>query len=308
MLTTQKPLSFFSMEVTRRCNGSCDHCCTCSGPYCNDDTLTLADQLDLLDQAAAAGCKAAQFIGGEPTLKEAALIALIEHAYALGFSTIELFTNGTRMSDRLFTVIVKCGVSVATTVYSHIAAIHDDIMHLSGSHAKTIATIRRLVEAGVPLRVAVIRMEVNAETVDDTVAFLQAMGVTAIGIDDARPVGRRIETHPKPENPCEGLCGQCTSNSLAVTARGTVHLCTMSHHLQVGDTTQGIAAILQSERMHEVCAMIDAHFGGRELHAECNPDKKCSPTTLCTPHCSPNFCGPKVNCNPKTPCKPSKRN
>ena len=57
------------------------------------ESLRLEDWLDALRQAADLGCRKVQFIGGEPTLHPN-LTKLIVSARELGFTTVEVFTNG----------------------------------------------------------------------------------------------------------------------------------------------------------------------------------------------------------------------
>ena len=62
-------LRFLWLELTNRCNLTCAHCYAESGPRpSRKDALTTADYKRLLEEAAALGCRAVQFLGGEPTL------------------------------------------------------------------------------------------------------------------------------------------------------------------------------------------------------------------------------------------------
>src|SRR5580658_702755 len=81
-------LSFLWLELTNKCNLSCAHCYAESGPRpSRKDVLTTNDYRRLLDEAAAIGCRAVQFIGGEPTLHRG-LPELIAHARVLGYENV----------------------------------------------------------------------------------------------------------------------------------------------------------------------------------------------------------------------------
>src|SRR5436305_1338940 len=92
---------FLWLEITPKCNLSCVHCYADSGP---DEPLTQnmapRDWIRVLDEAAQLSCRAVQFIGGEPTLHPD-LPQLIGHARTLGFKVIEVYTNGTRLTESL---------------------------------------------------------------------------------------------------------------------------------------------------------------------------------------------------------------
>ena len=80
---------FLWVELTNRCNLTCAHCYAESGPRpSRKDVLTTADYKRLLEEAAALGCRAVQFIGGEPTLHRG-LPELITWARALRYEHTE---------------------------------------------------------------------------------------------------------------------------------------------------------------------------------------------------------------------------
>src|SRR2546430_1591085 len=81
-------LDFLWLEVTGKCNLRCVHCYADSGPQRHlHEHMSQEDWQDALDQAATLGCRAVQFIGGEPTMYPA-LPALIRRARELGFDTV----------------------------------------------------------------------------------------------------------------------------------------------------------------------------------------------------------------------------
>lgn len=96
-------LSLLWLEITRTCNWNCLHCYSDSGPH-----VPLRDQvsddrwLELLAEAAQLGCKAVQFIGGEPTAHPL-LPDLIRKARTEGIEDIEVYTNASRLSTHVLT-------------------------------------------------------------------------------------------------------------------------------------------------------------------------------------------------------------
>ena len=59
---------FMWLEITGRCQLRCVHCYADSGPESGHGTMTAADWKRVIGEAADAGVRMVQFIGGEPTL------------------------------------------------------------------------------------------------------------------------------------------------------------------------------------------------------------------------------------------------
>ncbi len=69
--TYQGKLNFLWLELTTQCNMHCVHCYNESSPTPDRPSLlTSEDYKQVLDDAAALGCRKVQFIGGEPTLRK----------------------------------------------------------------------------------------------------------------------------------------------------------------------------------------------------------------------------------------------
>lgn len=82
------------IQLTDRCNAACPQCgmnIRARFPRCS---LPLDDVRRMIDAAAAQGCAAISFTGGEPLLMLPELIALIKHAGAAGIRFIRTGTNG----------------------------------------------------------------------------------------------------------------------------------------------------------------------------------------------------------------------
>ena len=137
------PLRMLWAELTRSCNEHCGHCYNDSGAHrAGEEKLGADDWFRILADARDRGASEVQFIGGEPTLVPWLADALLE-AKRLGYTGIEIYTNGTRLSDSLISVCAQNGVSVAVSIYSHEPAIHDRITMLEGSHERTLDALRR---------------------------------------------------------------------------------------------------------------------------------------------------------------------
>lgn len=298
----KQPFNFLWVELTNRCNLKCVHCYSSSSPWSDSsNSLSLAEYIQILDNAFHAGCRSVQFIGGEPTLNKG-LARLIEHARVTGYDYVEVYTNLTRLSEQLVEIISANGASVATSFYSENREIHDSITQVNGSYERTIYGIQRLLNAEIPLRVGIVCMPQNEKDVMETVDFLKSYGVNEIRLDHVRKIGRGAEPGDR-GNDTDQLCGSCWKGSLCVSPSGDVFPCIMARSQVVGSVRTGpVGEINASDRMHAVRTAIYAETTKRPLSnlsgiaASCDPD--CVP--LCNPKCSPNCspCFPYGKCNP----------
>lgn len=309
-------LTFLWLELTSRCNLRCVHCYAESGPSpSQSDLLTTKDYCDLLSSAAALGCRRVQFIGGEPTLHRD-LPLLIARARAEGFEFVEVYTNATRVSAELLSCFVEYSVAVAVSFYADDASIHDTITNQRGSHARTVRTLRRLLDADLELRAGIIEMEPNKGRTSKAISFLRELGVNSIGVDRVRRFGRGAnDDASRATSDLSELCGSCWRGSLCVSPNGTVSPCIMSKAWAVGsvvDTPLGDLAASQS--LHEIRSSIynaawvarNSEIAQGRIHGAYGAaiDSQCEP--VCNPRCSPNCspCYPYGQCDPQLFCGP----
>jgi MoaA/NifB/PqqE/SkfB family radical SAM enzyme len=213
--------TFLWLEITGQCQLSCDHCYANSGPLATQGTMTAEDWEKVIDSGAEDNVQSVQFIGGEPTLNKD-LPRLIKHATSKGLS-VEVFSNLTHISEKLWQVFKEENVSLATSYYSDESAIHDSITHGNKSHIRTKNNIEEAVKRNVPIRVGIIVMKAEQD-VEATVSDLIASGVSSdmIGVDYIRSVGRpSTDTKLDPTQ----LCGHCGDGVAAILPDGNVSPC-----------------------------------------------------------------------------------
>lgn len=254
--------------------------------------MTLDDWERTIREASEYGCSRLQFIGGEPTLHPhfARLLAL---AVRERFSFIEVYSNVVRLSEETLAEYKAMGIHVACSFYSSRANVHDRITQRAGSHRQTVENIRRIVRAGVPIRVGVIEMEANAGEYDATREFLASLGANHVGVDRLRGVGRGTP-HRLPTSPDRELCGRCWAGKLCVSADAAVYPCVFARHLPLGDVRDGLAPILASRLLADFRSDIRAM--SRAL-SNCQP-RECEPTGG---ECRPDYCNPDFCCSPNEP-------
>jgi len=243
-------LDFLWLEITQSCNLTCRHCYTDSGPHLpTSNGMRIADWSRAMDEARAAGCKRLQFIGGEPTVHEG-LVEMIEHAKHTGFRFCEVFTNATLLTDELVDTFKRHRVHVATSFYSSEPRTHDQITAQEGSFDRTIEGIKKLVRNRIPVRAGVILLEENATHLKKARKLLRQLGVSWIGKDHVRGVGRGQRYTSGASHEHE-LCGQCWKRKLCITASGDVYPCVFSRATLVGNfLTDGIHSILKVGQLH----------------------------------------------------------
>lgn len=292
--------SFLWLEITGKCQLECVHCYAESGPTGTHGVMTAADWVRLLDEAATLGVSMVQFIGGEPTLHPA-LPQLIDHALSLGLE-VEVFSNLVHITPALWTCFERPGVRLACSYYSDQADQHVAVTRRASSHARTRANIIEAIRRSVPLRVGVINLS-DTQRADQALADLEALGVTDVGYDRLRHVGRGTGNETPGPNQ---LCGHCASGVLAVAADGAVWPCVFSRWLPVGNVrSQSLREVIADRRLADVRAELTEHFA--PLQMPCVPgmcDPQCGPSCspACKPSCWPTGTGP---CTPNGGCVPN---
>lgn len=293
-----KGLDFLWLEVTSVCNLECTHCYAESGPRKKEvKSLGLEDYKAVLTSARMLGCKRVQFIGGEPTLFSG-LKSLIEHARTIGFEFIEVYSNATKISPELISCFEKQGVFVAVSLYARDEKIHDSITQKAGSHKNTVATIKQLQAANIPLRAGIVVMDENKHCVGDTVDFAKSLGITSVGTDHIRKIGRGDVLAASTEQDFNQLCGSCWRGNLCVTSNGDAYPCIMARACCVGSLhSSSLEEIVHSQYLNGFRKKVyeDIWFPNRIKKERAYPKPE---TVDCMPsHCMPLDCMP-IHCMP----------
>ncbi|HEY3733220.1 MAG TPA: radical SAM/SPASM domain-containing protein [Streptosporangiaceae bacterium] len=274
------PLTFLWLEITGKCPLACRHCYADSGPAGTHGTMTTADWQNVIAQAATLGVQLIQYIGGEPTLHPD-LPHLIRRTLGAGIEA-EVFSNLAHVTPALWETFSLPGVRLATSWYSDDPGQHRQVTGRS-THARTRASIIEAVRRGIPIRAGIIDV-LGGQRTTQAHAELHALGVTDIGSDRVRGIGRGGDTRDPGQ-----LCGGCGDGIAAISPDGQVWPCVMARWMTAGSVRdQDLSAILSGRTWHDQVAAIPPP------QARCGPDT-CSPQ--CNPLCYPN-CPPRSHCNP----------
>jgi MoaA/NifB/PqqE/SkfB family radical SAM enzyme len=138
-----------------RINGHCQMACAFCFVDRSAGDLPLATLTGELDRLAARHVDHVVLSGGEPTLHPE-LPAIIAHARALGYRTIEIQTNGVRCADRAHAAaLVAAGLTKATvSLHSMDPALSDEITRMPRAFGQTIAGLHNLQALGVETQLA----------------------------------------------------------------------------------------------------------------------------------------------------------
>lgn len=193
-------LNFMWLELKENCNLRCLHCYSESESQHSKPSkeLGVEDWKRLIQEGFDLGCRAMQFIGGEPLLFGEKLFDLTAFARELGYEVIELFSNLTLLKDSWIDLVEKYKMNVATSIYGARPEIHDRITQQKGSFRRTMAVVEKLNARGIPVRYGLTVMKQNQDYVDETLEFLKKMGAKNPGFDVARPCGRANDDEVAP--------------------------------------------------------------------------------------------------------------
>lgn len=218
------------LEIAGTCDLKCAHCRTDSSPTAPAGAMTRADWEHALDDIAAAGIPAIQFIGGEPTLSPD-LVPLIDRALELRLA-VEVYTNAVIIRDRLWARLQRRRVSLATSWYTDDPNQHERITGGRGAYSRSLFNIRKAAALGVPIRVGMAEA-IEGQRIAEGAAQMQAIGITNIRIDRTRAVGRAA-TESGPPAVAE-LCGRCSHPRAAIGPSGDVYGCVLSRDMPIGN-------------------------------------------------------------------------
>lgn len=327
-------LSYIWLELTSRCNLECVHCYADSSPDRPlSEGMTRDDWREALHDAAALGCRAVQFIGGEPTVHPD-LPELIEHARGAGYDDVSVYTNGTHLTPRLKAVFAANRVGLAFSIYGSSADVHDQVTKRRGSFARTKSAIEWAVASRLPVRAGIVDVGTNSHDVERTTQMLRQIGVQSVRVDRMRRVGRGAAQRP-PESPINELCGRCGQGKICVASNGEIYPCVFARFAMVGHVrdSEGLrnaltgAALSRFRQQLAPKRRVLETVGGcipkgdhgpcipNEDQGPCNPNQEPPPCTPLGPHLStpeqdPDPCGPDEDpgpCNPEEdpgPCNP----
>ena len=139
-----------SVEVTTHCNSSCSHCFVrARGPRRSSLALDLVQAM--VREGYEAGYRHLHVTGGEPLLWDS-LLCIFDYAFALGYQTAFLNTNGTLLTDKVSRQLAAYrGLAVSVSLQGP-RRLHDCIRG-KGSYDRALKGIDNAMSAGLPVHI-----------------------------------------------------------------------------------------------------------------------------------------------------------
>lgn len=138
------------IEVTTECNIRCSHCFARSG-LAEDANLSVDLVIEILSEGYETGYRNLHITGGEPLLWDG-LWATLDKAFALGYETAFLNTNGTLLTMDIADKLSHYNGLTISVSLEGTESLHESLRG-NGSYARVQAGIRNALHAGVDLTV-----------------------------------------------------------------------------------------------------------------------------------------------------------
>jgi len=193
-ISLNKKLAKIIVNTTYECNNNCIFCAVADRKGFKED---YNHQLKLIKEARKKGAEYIDFDGGEPTLS-LNFFKLIKAAVKLGYSQINLTTNGRMLSEKENAQkICKSGItSILFSLHGHNSEIHDNITRSRGSFIETVSGIDNVLA----LKIKNLSVGVNITITKDNVNhllefadFLKILGINKVNLQALTPFGSALD-------------------------------------------------------------------------------------------------------------------
>jgi MoaA/NifB/PqqE/SkfB family radical SAM enzyme len=156
-------------------------------------TKTTAEVKALLDEARG-DSDSIVFTGGEVTIRRD-LLEIVRHARDLGFTSIQIQTNGRMLAYRkLCEDLIEAGATeFSPALHGHTAELHDLLTCGKGSFSQTVRAIRNLKELGQYVMTNSVITRANYRNLPDLAALLVNLGVDQYQFAFVHPLGSASE-------------------------------------------------------------------------------------------------------------------
>ena len=190
-----RPVVFWNL--TDRCNLSCTHCYSRSGPgRTTEGELTTAEALGVIDDLADMGVPLILFSGGEPLLRED-IWDLARYARDRGLK-MALSTNGTLITTEVARRIRDCGIEYAgISLDGAKRETHDRFRHAPGAFEEATGAFAACKEAGLRCGVRVTLTKENCRELEALIDLALALGASRFCLYWLVPTGRGIDSYSR---------------------------------------------------------------------------------------------------------------
>ena len=177
-----------TLVITEQCNLDCRLCYgRCKEPKPRAE-LSIDDWRRIVDDLAASGVIWLYIEGGEPFLKPGFVELLAENTPRM-FTMVR--THGTLIDAELATRLKAIDIAIVLVdLWGATAATHDALTGTPGSHARSLAGIRHLVEAGLDTQLLFILNRRNVHELQAWCDLAAGLGASAAGVLRLYPLGQ----------------------------------------------------------------------------------------------------------------------
>ncbi len=249
---------FAWIEITQNCNLMCRHCYEGSSRIAKKSEMSYDDFRDAIDTLVRLNVKRIQLVGGEPLIHPQIKLFI---NYVIGkFDFIEIFTNGTLLSDDLIDIIAKNNIHLAFSVYSDNAETHDYVTCTKGSFVLTSNRIKQAIDKGIKIRTASVEMKnvprfTNNGSKEHKCDFPRITGRADLSLYSEDMLKRKIitkNTFAKPIKPVDFFKNQkmhyCFGEKIYIDYKLNVYPCAMERRVSYGKlSTIGDKKLLDNE-------------------------------------------------------------
>jgi molybdenum cofactor biosynthesis enzyme MoaA len=178
------------LKVGFSCNNMCRHCVQGKKRYTKGDKTP--DEVSReLREASGLGMGSLVFTGGEPTIRKD-IIEQVALARELGYTTIQIQTNGRMFASRDFTkAMVDAGMTeFSPALNGHVPELHDFLSSVPGSWKQTVQGIKNVREYDVNIVTNTVVSKPNYRFMKRIAALLVKLGVDQYQLAFVHPAGR----------------------------------------------------------------------------------------------------------------------
>lgn len=172
--------SLVSWNLTRRCNLRCPHCYLSAGKK-EEDELTTAECLGLLDEMQALGTEMVILTGGEPLLRKD-IYDLARGASERGLWVV-MGTNGVLVDDRVAQKMIECGVKgVGISIDSVDPAKHNSFRGGPNAWEHSVKALEVCKANGLEVLVQTTVMDMNRDEIPQLLEFARERGAWSFNL------------------------------------------------------------------------------------------------------------------------------
>jgi len=176
------------VRLTKVCNNNCLFCLDKENQ--NGEIVPFNQIIDELKNGRKEGATRVILSGGEPTL-HSQLIEIIKKAKKLGYSHIQMISNGRMLAYNKFAEKLKnAGLNEVTlSLHSHLKNQFEEITQVKGSYEQAMKGLLNALKYNLIVSVDIVINKINFKTLKETLNFFIKLGVTEFDLLHLAPFG-----------------------------------------------------------------------------------------------------------------------